>query len=146
MDFYMFMRKAEFSGVRGRAHLWEGVVSIRGQGWLTPILLDEQEVLSCRSKPAKGRSPPGQFLPCSCSSQETAHFSQVDLETVLLASCTEGFPPCDQNPVVQEGVARAPPINRALSVALKTIIRPDLSVAARMCLSPASSPPSPAPG
>lgn len=92
------------------------------------------------------RDPPGQFLPCSCSSKETAHFSQVDLGTVPLAACTEGFPPRDQNPVVREGLARAPPTNRALSAALKTIIRPDLSVAARMRLSPASSPPSPAPG
>lgn len=32
MDFYTLRREAEFSGMRGRAHPWEGVVSVGGEG------------------------------------------------------------------------------------------------------------------
>lgn len=66
--------------------------------------------------------------------KETAYLSQVDLGPGLQAPRAGSFPLCDKNPVLcRREAARALLTNGALSVALKAIIRPDLSVAARMC-------------
>ena len=57
----------------------------------------------------------------------------MDLGTGLLA-CTQGASNsvCDQNPAAQVGAALALLTNGAFSVALKTTVRPDSSVVARV--------------